>query len=160
MGSKVNQEKFRELRISYQEAGRLKAREGRPLHLAGCMLYWAEGSKERNRFEFVNADPYMMRLFIRFLREEMEIDEAIINIRVHCHSNDPDEKQRTGEYWAQLLGLPLTSLRRMYHKQGGEVREKLPNGVCGIRVESTELVQHIYGAIQEYGGFENPAWAF
>ena len=24
--------------------------------------------------------------------------------------------------------------------------------------QGTHLIQHIYGAIQEYGGFEEPAW--
>lgn len=36
------------------------------LHLAGCMLYWAEGAKSRNTIEFANSDPNMVRLFCRF----------------------------------------------------------------------------------------------
>lgn len=35
-----------------QDEGRRKAREGDPLHIAGCMLHWAEGSKGRNIFSF------------------------------------------------------------------------------------------------------------
>jgi hypothetical protein len=31
-------------------------------------------------------------------------------------------------------------------------------GVCTIRVNSTRVVQHIFGAIQEYGGLDEPAW--
>ena len=31
-------------------------------------------------------------------------------------------------------------------------------GTAPVRVDSTFLVQSIYGAIQEYGGFERPAW--
>lgn len=30
-------------------------------HIAGCMLYWAEGSKSRNSIQFVNSDPAMVR---------------------------------------------------------------------------------------------------
>lgn len=37
-----------ERRRGYQEEGRERARSGDPLHLAGCMLYWAEGAKSRN----------------------------------------------------------------------------------------------------------------
>lgn len=40
----------------------------------------------------------------------------------------------------------------------GRARKKLPYGVCTLTVCSTRLVQHIYGAIQEYGGFDEPAW--
>jgi transcriptional regulator with XRE-family HTH domain len=42
-GSRAVLVKYRELRRQYQEEGRLKARERDPLHIAGCMLYWAEG---------------------------------------------------------------------------------------------------------------------
>jgi hypothetical protein len=38
-------------------------------------------------------------------------------------------------------------------------RNKLPYGVCSIRVRrSTRILQHIYGAIQEYAGFDEPRW--
>lgn len=47
-GSHTNAVKFRQLREQYQEEGRRKAREKDPLHIAGCMLYWGEGAKERN----------------------------------------------------------------------------------------------------------------
>ena len=42
-GSRAVAAKYRALRQTYQAEGRHKAREGDPLHLAGCMLYWAEG---------------------------------------------------------------------------------------------------------------------
>jgi hypothetical protein len=32
------------------------------------MLYWAEGSRERNAIKFTNSDPEMLRFFMRFLR--------------------------------------------------------------------------------------------
>ncbi len=35
-------------RTGYQASGRDHARRGDLLHLAGCMLYWAEGGKGRN----------------------------------------------------------------------------------------------------------------
>jgi hypothetical protein len=31
-------------------------------------------------------------------------------------------------------------------------------GVCALELHSTRVVQHIYGAIQEYAGFDKPAW--
>jgi hypothetical protein len=40
----------------------------------------------------------------------------------------------------------------------GRQTNKLPYGVCSIKLGSTRVVQHIYGAIQEYGGFEEPRW--
>ena len=34
----------------------------------------------------------------------------------------------------------------------------LPWGTCRLTVHSTAIVQHLYGAIQEYAGFDRPAW--
>ena len=50
---------------------------------------------------------------------------------------------------------------------GGEPAARAPPGGAGtccvygtaaLSVHSTYLVQSIYGAIQEYGGFERPEW--
>lgn len=100
-------------RLEYQREGRALAREQDPLHMAGCMLYWAEGSKSRNQVHFANSDLNMVRFFCDFLR---------------------------------------TSL-------GVRNEDRLPYGVCSVRLlKSTRLVQHIFGAIQEYAGFEEPRW--
>lgn len=40
----------------------------------------------------------------------------------------------------------------------GRAKNKLPYGVCTLRSHNTWMLQHIYGAIQEYGSFEEPAW--
>jgi hypothetical protein len=160
-GAQANRAKHEEIRQGYQEAGRAKAKEGRPLHLAGCMLYWAEGAKDRSQLYFVNSDPNMMMLFVRFLREELGVTDEALHIRIHCHTNEREEMRRVEQYWISLLRLMPTSLGKTMHKRGSDiVHNTLPNGICGVRVHSTELVQHIFGAIQEYGGFDNPAWLF
>jgi len=159
-GSQTNRIRYLELRKSYQEAGRAKAREMRPLHMAGCMLYWAEGAKRRNIY-FANSDPNMNVFFMRFLREEMGVLDSQFAIYIHCHTSDPNEIQVLESYWTTMLGLNQSNLRKTYTKKGSEIqRSILKYGVCGIGVYSVELVEHIFGAIQEYGGFDNPDWLF
>jgi len=34
----------------------------------------------------------------------------------------------------------------------------LPYGTCRVAVSRTAVTQHIFGAIQEYGGFRRDAW--
>jgi hypothetical protein len=160
-GAKLNQAVAKSKREFYQQAGREAAREGRQLHLIGCMLYWAEGAKARNAIYFANSDPNMMLLFTRFLREELKVEDKDIRLLIHCHSDNPAEIQRIETYWLDLLKLPASSLNKTQIKKGSDTRKnRLVNGVCSIRVFSTELTHHIYGAIQEYGGFENPAWLY
>ena len=160
-GAASNKEKGRIRRLAFQEAGRAKAKEISPLHLAGCMLYWAEGGKSRNSLYFANSDPNMHGLFIRFLREEMLVENSEIAIYIHCHTDDPEKMNILEEYWLQLLQLPRACHRKTFTKKGSEIQHSvLKYGVCGVGVYRSEVVQHIFGAIQEYGGFENPDWLF
>jgi hypothetical protein len=162
LGAQVNRVKAREARMKWQAEGRLRAKECRPLHMAGCMLYWAEGAKDRTKMYFVNSDANMLRMFMRFLREEMNVPDSEIVIYIHCHTADVQLIEQIQSYWLRALNLPSSSLRKTIHKRGNpDVRHNtLENGVCTIRVYRVDLIQHIYGAIQEYGGFENPAWLF
>ena len=84
-----------------------------------------------------------------------------MTLRIHCHTQDVIEQRRIEIYWLHLLSLNDTSLRKTLFKQGSDKSKKvLQNGLCTIRVHRVEYVQHIYGAIQEYAGFENPSWLF
>jgi hypothetical protein len=153
----------REARRQSQLDGRAAAREGDPLHLAGCMLYWAEGAKARNTVQFSNSDPRMLVLFRRFLTDALaiEIDEILMTLNVY--TNNGLSIEEIEGYWLDLLDLPRSCVRKhtvnhMPTSSSGRAKNKLPYGVCTLRVHSTWMVQHIYGAIQEYAGFDEPAW--
>jgi hypothetical protein len=67
------------------------------------------------------------------------------------------------DYWLSALELSRSCLRghALDHKptsSSGLRRNKLPYGVCALELHSTRVVQHIYGAIQEYASFDKPAW--
>lgn len=156
-------ERNRKQRREYQTQGRDRARQGDPLHQAGCMLYWAEGSKDRNQLTFCNSDVHMIRFARRFLSDSLGVQPADFTLRLNVYtSNGLTIKQIEG-HWLKALDLPRACLRghSLSHfptSSSGKRRNKLPYGVCSLTVHSTELVQHIYGAIQEYGGFDEPAW--
>jgi hypothetical protein len=154
----------RERRIEFQEEGRRRAREGDPLHLAGCMLYWAEGSKHRNSLVFVNSDRAMVVHFVRFLRQALGVPPEDMTLRLNVYLTNGLSLREIEDHWLWALQLPRSSLRKhaINHRptsSSGTKRNRLPYGVCTLRVKrSTRLVQHIYGAIQEYSGFEAPNW--
>ncbi len=160
-GARVNLEKSRIQRVAFQNAGRERAKTGSRLHLTGCMLYWAEGAKARNGIYFANSDPNMMTIFIRFLRDELGVLDSDIKLLIHCHSHDRREIERIEQYWLDLLRLQPDALSKTQIKKGSDTRKNIiQNGICSLRVYKTELTHHIYGAIQEYGGFDNPDWLF
>jgi hypothetical protein len=146
-----------------QAEGRAAARDGNRLHLAGCMLYWAEGSKRRNAVQFTNSDPRMVAFFRRFLVEGPCLKPADIHLSINVYTNNGMGIDEIERYWLDLLRLPRSSARAhvLNHtptSSSGRARNKLPYGVARLSVHQTRMVQHIYGAIQEYGGFDEPRW--
>lgn len=161
-GSQTNKVMHREKRLGYQAEGRAKAREGDALHLAGCMLYWAEGKKSRVDIGFVNSDADMIILFMRFLRESLHVADENIRARFNCYLNENLTADEVERYWLDLLGLKSTNLTKSrFNAQpisSQQKGRKLMYGVCEVSVSSVRHVQHVYGAIQEYAKIERPEW--
>lgn len=152
-------------RATFQEQGRRRARLRDPLHMAGCMLYWAEGAKSRNCLMLANSDPHMVRFFRRFLTESLGVEPVDMTLRLNVYLGNGLSLDQIEKYWLRELDLPGTCLRghTINHfptSSSGKKRNRLPHGVCFLRVlRSTHLVQHIFGAIQEYAGFRRAALA-
>ena len=65
-------------------------------------------------------------------------------------------------YWLAALALPRDCLRaaavnRASRASSGK-RRTLVHGTGRLVVNSTAVAQSVYGAIQEYGGFDEPTW--
>jgi transcriptional regulator with XRE-family HTH domain len=153
----------RALRREYQDEGRRRVHERDASYAAGCMLYWAEGAKERNSLKIVNSDPALLNVFAAFLRRHFEVPSESMLIRCNLFADHLERQREIEAYWLATLQLPESSLRRsmvnVYSKYSLKKRTgKLLYGTCELRVHSTRIVQTIYGSIQEYGGFERAAW--
>jgi transcriptional regulator with XRE-family HTH domain len=70
-GTWIQAARRRAEREAFQKDGALRVREGDVSFIAGCMLYWAEGAKDRNQLQFANSDPNMVRFFVDFLRKHL-----------------------------------------------------------------------------------------
>jgi len=156
-------ERFREKRRRWQAEGRERARRGDALHVAGCMLYWAEGSKSRTALKLTNSDPHMVGFFRRFLTDCLGIPVEQLSVSLNVYTNNGLSIEQIEDHWLRVLELPRSVLRghtlnNMPTSSSGKKRT-LPYGVCMLKaLKSTAYLQHIYGAIQEYGGFEEPRW--
>jgi transcriptional regulator with XRE-family HTH domain len=162
-GTAISRANRRAERVAAQEEGRAAARKREPLHVAGCMLYWAEGSKERNQLRFSNSDPAMIRLFAKFLRECFRIGPNEIRLTCNLFADHAARQREIEEFWLRTAGLPTSSLCKstvnVYSRHSARKRlNKLPYGTCRITVSRTRITQHIFGAIQEYAGFRRDAW--
>jgi transcriptional regulator with XRE-family HTH domain len=162
-GHNNSKQYFHDRRLEYQLKGKEKAKcNSNDLHLIGCMLYWAEGGKSRNALCFTNSDIDMMQTFIRFLRDCYSIENNKIHIQITCY-DDINTTEDIENYWLGNLGLIKDNLWKTiinpYPKLSTSKRHgKLPFGVCRIRINDVELIQNIYGAIQEYCNIQKEEW--
>jgi transcriptional regulator with XRE-family HTH domain len=162
-GRSITSALLREARVLAQEDGRHLARQADPLHVAGCMLYWAEGSKNRNQVHFSNSDPEMARFFVSFLRKYFNVRDEDIRVTCNLFADHLARQREIERFWLETLGLPESSLCKsvlnVYSKYSKKKRtNKLPYGTCRVTVSRTRVVQSIFGSIQEYAGFRRDGW--
>ena len=162
-GNVVVSARWRAKREQWQVEGRVCARRSEAIHAAGCMLYWAEGSKGRNSAALTNSDPEVLRFFMAFLRKYLSVPDDKVRIRCNLFADHMDKQREVEQCWLDLLELPGECLTQsavnVYSKYSQRKRvNRLPWGTCRLAVHETAIVQHIYGAIQEYAGFERPEW--
>ena len=105
----------------------------------------------------------MARFFVTFLKTYFEVKPCDIRITCHLFADHAERQQEVERFWLDYLGLPDSSLRKSvvnrYSRRTKKKRcNRLPHGTCRVVVSRTRITQGIYGAIQEYGGFERKAW--
>jgi hypothetical protein len=150
-----------EARKTAQKQGREQAEKQDPLHAMGCMLYWAEGNKGRNEVRMSNSDPHVLMLFMRFLRQYFQLSDEKFSISCNFYECNGLDTKTIEEFWLNSLQLPRSCIRKHTIKTfqpKQKLRDSTLYGVCSVSVCRTDVLQHIYGAIQEYGGFERKAW--
>lgn len=146
-------------RQQYQDEGRTKAKEMDPLHMQGCLLYWCEGNKSRNTVRFSNSDPDMMKLFISFIRKYFIVEDSKLTLYVGCTEFNERSWEEIALFWSKLLHIPITQIKELQAdtRERGKIaprKNRLPYGVVGLSFSRTDIIQHIYGAIQEYADMD------
>jgi transposase-like protein len=162
-GRTMNTQLRREARAMAQEEGRMLAANGDPLFIAGCMLYWAEGGKHRNQIKFTNSDPAMVAVFVRFLRTYWNLRHEDLRVTCNLFADHVERQREIEQFWLDVAGVSRESLCKstvnVYSKYSKKKRQnRLPYGTCRITVSRTRIVQSIFGAIQEIGGFTRESW--
>jgi hypothetical protein len=164
-------EKWREAQIqtwlkrreSFQDEGRQMARTRDVDFIAGCMLYWAEGTKGKNTVALTNTDSHMLLLFVSFLKRWFDLKDEDFSFKVQWYSSSGNSADDVQRYWCGVLGLPPSCMRKGQIDNISKYSQKKkgnkhPFGTCTVRANRTDVVQKIFGAIQEFAGFENKNW--
>lgn len=129
--------------------------------LAGIMLYWAEGSKQKETnvsvaVKFSNSDPIMLCFFIMWLKKYLKVLDNEIVFEMFIHENHKEKKTDFINYWSKMLGYPVSKFDRIYYKRHN-LKTKRKNigenyhGQLVIMVKrSTNLNRRIIGWIEGF----------
>lgn len=124
----------------------------RDLKLVGVALYWAEGYKgERSTgADFINSDPAMIKLMMRWFREICLVQEDQFRIRIQIHNEaNIGEANR---FWSELTSIPIDQFTKPYTKTSSTSKRKagnlVPLGICSIRISDVKLINRIRGWIR------------
>ena len=130
------------------------------LLLIGALLYWAEGYKRpltregreltAHAISFVNTDPEMIRVFLRFLVEILQVarEDVVLAMRLYPHINE----NKAACYWLGVTGLKPSNLRKTTFLISGASRSRrpfsrLPYGSLQVAVYDTEKFYQLMGFI-------------
>lgn len=122
----------------------------RDLTIAGTALYWAEGyKKSKNVIDFVNSDPKMITLMMRFFREICKIKESKFRCKLVLHPRL--NKKEALEFWSFITKVPLGQFLKVYTKppksSTGKMHNILYKGTLQIRICDTKNLWKIKGFI-------------
>jgi predicted transcriptional regulator len=162
-GNTYTRDHFQKIRKEYQKEGRELIKNCNKEFIAGLMLFWAEGSKDRGSVIFSNSNPHMIKFFLNFLCKYFNIDKNIIAFSFQWYSGNSLTFLKVRDFWLDTLGLTEKNLRRCYVDNRypmapGRKKDKLMYGVGRLRINDVRIKQMLFGAIQEYIGFNNPEW--
>lgn len=122
------------------------------LFFIGLGLFMAEGSrKEKWMVRFVNSDPLIISIAMRFFREICQIEEKTVRMRIHIHSNCSDEESL--EYWSLLTKVPKDQFYRpqtLISKSSKSKRNinQLKFGTLHVTIMSADILRKLIGWTQ------------
>ncbi|MFC1710378.1 hypothetical protein ACFL0F_01825 [Patescibacteria group bacterium] len=133
-----------------KEVGTLSKRE---MFLVGIALYWAEGFKKDSQAGFASSDPEMIRIFIKWLKDNLGYSIGDLSLRVTLNISHKHRTKEIQNYWSDVAGIPLKSFQKSYYQKVKWKKEyEKPNeyfGVLRVRIrKSTDLLRLIKGWIE------------
>lgn len=142
-------------RLLYQDLGKKEIKVDTWEHAAGCMLFWAEGAKNKNQLQFTNTDVNMLKFFVNFLKKFYNITNDQIALSFQYHDQDINE---LFDYWIKELEIEGCRKTKPYCKLNHTSKKNTKHkyGIVKLQLSNTELVNKIWGSIQAYLKFNEP----
>jgi hypothetical protein len=110
-----------------------------PSFLPGLVLYLAEGTKKSEAFQFMNSDPYLIKIMIDWVIQVGGINFSDLRFRLYIHELYAHENCE--DFWIKSLGAQQDQLLKTVYKPNGRPYKKNPayKGCLRIEVRGSEL---------------------
>lgn len=105
--------------------------------LIGISLYWAEGAKRHDVFQFVNSDPDMICFMYKWIQKYLEVNKVRIKCRLFIH--DIPGYENIDLFWAGKLGLEPGSFQKTIYKPTKYRFKKNPDYKGCLRLSITDV---------------------
>lgn len=96
-----------------------------PFFNIGLCLYWAEGAKKNNYFAFMNSDPEMHVMMIKWIKRFLKVEDVALKYRLYIH--EPYKHENCEAYWAKILGISMNSFQKTIYKPTPHKVKKNPD---------------------------------
>jgi len=83
-----------------------------PLFFLGVTLYWCEGTQKTGSFSFINSDPVIIKIMIRWLNDICKIPKKQVKFRLYIHKIYAHEECE--KFWSKELRVPLSQIKITY----------------------------------------------
>lgn len=124
------------------------------LFLIGIILYWAEGTKEKeyhpgSPFQFSNMDPKIISIILIWLLKVCKIERNMLIFNIFLHESHKGRVEEVKSYWSLITSFPLDSFNTIYWKKNKLMTKRRNTGekyygVLKIKIrESSSLVRKI-----------------
>jgi transposase len=125
----------------------------RELLLLGATAYWCEGQKSkpwepnRCRVTFINSDPGLILVFLRFLGAA-GVDRESLGYRISIHESA--DVEAAGRWWAEVVGVPFERFSRPTLKthNPSTVRHNVGDPYRGCLVIGVSKSRELYWKIE------------
>ena len=109
------------------------------LFISGVNLYWAEGDNkyENGLFRLANTDPRMIALFIKFVREVLEVSPERIKVALILYPDLSEKKCK--KFWQSVSSIPVEQFYKVQYIKGKHPTKRSEWGICSIVINSRAL---------------------
>lgn len=85
-----------------------------PFFTLGVALYWSEGAKSGNYFNFINSDIAMMKVMLRWTEQFLPVEPSDYQFRLYLHKTH--FKENCERFWSRQCAIPLSQFRKTIYK--------------------------------------------